>query len=160
MKTLVVYDSVYKNTENIAQAIGRAFASGTVNVMKADGVTQSDLTGINLLIVGSPTQGGRPLPAMQKFLSEIPVGSLTNINVAAFDTRMTGEKTGAGVRFIVKIFGFAAGRIATDLQKKGGKLVAPAEGFIVDGREGPLKSGESSRATTWAQQIAEKVHSH
>jgi hypothetical protein len=34
--------------------------------------------------------------------------------------------------------------------------VAPPEGFIVKGREGPLKDGELERAAGWAKGILEK----
>ena len=37
--------------------------------------------------------------------------------------------------------------------KKGGELALPAEGFYVEGSEGPLKEGELERAADWARQI-------
>jgi hypothetical protein len=33
----------------------------------------------------------------------------------------------------------------------GGRLVAPPEGFAVEGTEGPLKQGELERAAEWAR---------
>jgi hypothetical protein len=43
------------------------------------------------------------------------------------------------------------------LKKKGGQLVAPYEGFYVDGMKGPLIAGELERAAEWAKQIREKI---
>ncbi|MDJ1422499.1 MAG: hypothetical protein M5U10_11355 [Candidatus Methanoperedens sp.] len=40
----------------------------------------------------------------------------------------------------------APGRIVDSLKGKGGHLIAPPEGFIVKGNEGPLKQGELERA--------------
>jgi hypothetical protein len=40
--------------------------------------------------------------------------------------------------------------------KKGGELIAPPEGFFVQGTEGPLKEGELERASDWAKQILAK----
>ena len=63
IKTLIVYDSVYGNTEKIAKAIGDAIID-EVKVLRVGEVNISELKTFNLLIVGSPTQGGRPTPAM------------------------------------------------------------------------------------------------
>lgn len=133
MKTLVIHDSLYGNTEKIAHAIGDAF-SGETNVVSVSKISNSDLDNIDLLIVGSPTHGGRPTKAVQEFLNKIPADGLKDIRVAAFDTRVKV--------FIAKIFGFAADRIAKNLKSKGGYLVRPPKGFFVNGKEGPLKDGE------------------
>lgn len=146
MKALVVYDSVYGNTEKVARAIADALApTGEVKTQRPDEVNLSELESLDLLVVGSPTQGWRPTSAVQKFLSAIPANALVNVRVASFDTRMEGR--------IARLFGFAAGRIADGLRGKGGHLVAPPEGFIVTGREGPLKEGELEHAAEWAKGI-------
>jgi hypothetical protein len=56
-------------------------------------------------------------------------------------------------RFIVNKGGYAANTIANTLKKKGGILLAPPEGFLVTGEQGPLKDGELERAADWAKQI-------
>jgi len=158
MRVLIVYDSVYNNTEKIAQAIGAAFPVEAVKVVKANAFQKSDLVGINLLIVGSPTQGGRATQSLQNIFNALPADGLKNINITAFDTRMTGEKNGFGIRMLVKVFGWAADRLVATLKGKGGILIAPTEGFVVEGREGPLKIGEIERATAWGKQIAGKLN--
>lgn len=146
MKALVVYDSAYGNTERIARAIAGAIApSGEVKAARASEVGISELQSIELLLVGSPVQGGRATKAVQAFLKNIPANPLGNISVAAFDTRMT-------MRF-AKLFGNAAERIAKGLEEKGARLVAPPEGFVVEGKEGPLREGELERAVVWAKGI-------
>lgn len=145
MKALIIYDSMYGNTEKIAKAIGEAI-TGDVKVLRVGEANPSELESIDLLIVGSPTHGGRPTPAIRDFLSEISAATLEGINAAAFDTRFT--------TIWVRIFGNAAGRIARNLKGKGGNLVAPPEGFFVEGTEGPLKEGELERAASWAKEIA------
>jgi flavodoxin len=145
MKALVVYDSTYGNTEKIAKAIGGAI-TGDVKVLRAGEVNPAELNSYDLLVIGSPTYGGRPMPSMLELLNKIPESSIKGKNVAAFDTRLTSK--------IVKIFGFAAGRIANSLKDKGGNLVVPAEGFFVTVKEGPLKEGELERAANWAKELA------
>jgi len=146
MKALIVYDSVYGNTERIARAMAEAIApSGEGKALRAGEANLSELESLDLLIVGSPTHGGRPTAAVQDFLNKVP--KLQDINVAAFDTRITTK--------FVKVFGYAAGRIANNLKKKGGILIASPEGFFVTGGQGPLKEGELERAAAWAKGILE-----
>ncbi|MGC9522796.1 MAG: flavodoxin family protein [Anaerolineae bacterium] len=156
MKALVVYDSVFGNTEKVAQTIGEALAEyGEDEVRKVGSVQPAQLTGLDLLIVGSPTRAFSPTPDTKQFLSSIPAGSLQGVTVAAFDTRIAVEDTNSAIlKFFVKIFGYAAKPIATRLERRGGELAVPPEGFIVEGTEGPMKEGELARATQWAKGIA------
>ena len=147
MKALVIYDSLYGNTEQIARVIGGGLG-GEATVVKVGEANVADLGFYHLIVIGSPTQGGRHTVAMRAFLNAIPAGALKNKKVASFDTR--------GKTWIVKIFGWAATRIAEALTGKGGKLVAPGEGFFVKATKGPLVEGELERAAIWAKAIATK----
>jgi flavodoxin I len=144
VKALVVYDSVYGNTETIAKAIGGALL-GDIQVRRAREISPPDLHSVDLLVVGSPTQAGRPIAPVQNFLKTLPDLN-ASVSVAAFDTR-------SPARFAA-IFGYAAKRIANALKEHGGRLVAPPEGFFVDGKTGPLKDGETQRAAEWATAIS------
>jgi flavodoxin len=156
MKALVVYDSVFGNTGQVAQAIGNALGSQEeVAVLQVSDVGPEQLAGVTLLIVGSPTRQFSPTGATTSLLKSIPRNGLEGVRVAAFDTRYT-ENEIEQVRvlaFFVKIFGYAAKPIADRLEKKGGELVAPPEGFFVEDVEGPLLEGELERAADWAKQI-------
>ena len=146
MKALIVYDSIYGNTEKIARAIAEAITpSDEVKVLRAGEANPSELASIDLLIVGSPTHAGRPTPAIKDLLNKVP--ELQGVNVAAFDTRIPTK--------LVRVFGYAAGRIANNLKKKGSTLIASPEGFFVTGGQGPLKEGELERAAAWAKGILE-----
>jgi flavodoxin len=153
MNVLVIYDSLYGNTRSIAQAIAGAFAvPDDVRLLNAGEVDLADLKSASLLIVGAPTHGGRSSPGMQEFLGKIPADALKDVSVAAFDTRFAVADQGLGLRLLMRTIGYAAPRIADTLQSKGGKLVVPPEGFIVEGKEGPLKQGELERAANWAKE--------
>ena len=152
MKALVVYDSEYGNTASLAQDIADTLGD-EAKVLRAGDVNSTDLESIEVLIVGSPTQGGRPTQAIKSFLSEIPATSLQGVGVTAFDTRISAKDHGVGMRILVGIFGYAAPRIAASLQAKGGSLVADPEGFTVDDKEGPLKQGEVERAASRSKRI-------
>ena len=160
MKALVVYGSMYGNTEKVARAIGQALGSpDDVEVVAADGVRPEQLTGLTLLIVGSATQRFRPLSAVTSLLKSIPGNGLQGVKVAAFDTRFTEAEINRIriLAFFVSIFGYAAKPIADRLQKKGGQLAMPPEGFYVADTEGPLLDGELERAAEWARKVAASV---
>ena len=147
MKALVIYDSLYGNTELIARAIGGGIGED-VKVVRAAEEKIAELDSYDLIIVGSPTQGGKYTIPMKSFLDTIPADALKNKKVAAFDTR------GKGIFY--KIFGWAANKIADTLKDKGANLVAPGEGFFVKGGKGPLADGELERAAAWAKTITDK----
>ena len=155
MRALVVYDSVYGNTEQIAQAIGQGLAAqAEVEVLKVENVEPEHLAGVHVLLVGSPTRAFRPTPAIKTFLKSIPADGLQGVRVAAFDTRIAlSDVDSRFLALLVKLFGYAAEPISRRLRRKGGAVALPAEGFCVEGTEGPLKEGELARATEWAQQI-------
>ena len=156
MKAMVVYDSVFGNTEKIAQAIGHALgAPEDVEIAQVGNIKPEQLAGLTLLIVGSPTRKFSPTAAITSFLRSIPKNGLKGVRVAAFDTRFTVsaiEKVRI-LAFFVKIFGYAAKPIADRLEKKGAGLAVPPEGFYVSDTEGPLLEGELERAADWAKQI-------
>lgn len=152
MKTLVIYDSLYGNTEKIARAIGEGL-TGEVKVVRIGDVNASEVRSFDLLIVGSPVHGGRATPAIDAFLKQLPAHSLEGKSVAAFDTRFEAEEQGVGLRILMSVIRYAAERIARELTKKGGTLAAEPEGFIVEQKEGPLKQGELERASHWVKSM-------
>jgi flavodoxin len=150
-KALIVYDSMFGNTEKVAQAIGGALGT---QVIRVGDFKPEHLAGLDLLIVGSPTQAFQPLKPVKAFLKDIPAGALKGTKVAAFDTRVDVQEVGSRIlTMFVKLLGYAAEPIAAQLIKKGGmQAIAPA-GFFVTDKEGPLKEGELERAAAWAQQV-------
>ncbi|MCD4812683.1 hypothetical protein K8S19_03200 [bacterium] len=151
MKTLIIYDSYFSNTEKIAQAIADGLGLPVSTAVKISAFQPEQLLGIELLIVGSPTRGFRPTSAIAGFIKQRSKDSLKGIRVAAFDTRLVLNtiKFGA-LRMMVKLGGYAAKPVAGQLEKKGGQLIVPPEGFFVTGEKGPLKAGECERAAQWA----------
>jgi hypothetical protein len=108
-------------------------------------VSGAELGSYDLLIVGSPTQQGKELSTITILLEAIPDNGLKYTRVAAFDTRHKWRWVG--------IWGYAAPRIAGLLKAKGGDLVVPPEGFIVNSTKGPLFNGELDRAGAWAKSL-------
>lgn len=145
MRALVVYDSTWSNTERIARAIANGIGEGA-EACRVGTPEAKRLDRVELLVLGSPVQGGRPTPAMQAFMDGIAPGVAKSFAVATFDTRMT--------MWIARLFGYAAVRMAAVMRGKGSTLKADPQGFIVKGRSGPLAPGEIERATQWGALLA------
>lgn len=148
MKTIVIYDSVYGNTEIVAQAIGDALP-GEVQVLRVGQVDARELATADLLVIGSPTHGAMPTEAAQDLVSRIGSPSREGAQAATFDTRLTWK-------FLERWGGFAAPKMADTLKGKGWTLVGEPGGFFVRGlKKGPLKRGEAERAAAWAKGLVE-----
>lgn len=153
MNALIVYDSQFGNTELIAQCIASTLSEfGHARAVRVDQVYLEELQGMDMLILGCPTQGMRQTPAMQSFIAHIPREMLSSISVACFDTRFRG--------------GFwmlsAAPAMAKQLRMMGVELMVPPESFFVKAmkKEGPLLDGEMERAASWATKLSEKIVAH
>lgn len=159
MNIVVIYDSLYGNTEKIAQAIGRGLSeNGDARVILAEKAGDVYVRSLSVLVVGSPTHGGRPTPAIQKFLDGIEENGAESLHFASFDTRFSYNDQSMGLRFIMRMAGYAADKIETKLISKGGKTLTYAMGFIVEEKEGPLRNGEADRAEKWGREILQKYY--
>lgn len=153
MRSLVVFDSQFGNTQIIAQTIADTLSeAGTAYAMHVDEVQLGDLRGINLLVVGSPTQQLSATAPVKHWLNSLPGGCLKGVRAAAFDTRFTQETIDQIniLPFFVRIFGYGAKPIARRLINKGAELITEPEGFYVADTEGPLLENELIRAASWA----------
>jgi len=149
---LVIYDSYFGNTTRIAEAIGEGL--GDAEVKKAVDVSPADLQDCEILFVGSPTRAFRPSPAVAKFIKALDRNALNGVQAAAFDTRFPSESTDSGfLRFMIKLFGYAAEKIEKSLSRAGASTPIEATGFAVLDTEGPLADGELVRAGIWAKGI-------
>jgi flavodoxin I len=157
MKALVVYDSIFGNTEKMARAIASGLETGAeVTVKKIGEVSRPDFFEADLVVVGSPTRGFRPTKTISDFMQVLPDRLLLGKKVAAFDTRIGESEINAGpffLKYLIRIFGYAAKPLASSLLKAGGLQPVQPEGFLVYGTEGPLYDGELERATDWGKRL-------
>lgn len=154
MKVLVIYDSVFGNTEKIARAIGEALAAEVIPVGSA---SAAQLAGTELLFLGSPTRGFRPTPAITSFLKSLPAGALKGVRGAAFDTRIDVQTIKPRFfRWFVHKMGYADKSIAAGLKRAGASTDVPRAGYFVLASEGPLQEGELERAAEWAKKVSNR----
>jgi flavodoxin len=143
---VVVYDSSYGNTKQVAEAIVASLGPLQAQAVSVADFKASELAEGDLLVVGSPINGWRPTPKITELLSALGDGRLTGVKAAAFDTR---------VRLF--IHGDAAKKMTESLKTGGAEIVSKPMAFYVKGTEGPLRSGELDKAATWAKDLLKRV---
>jgi flavodoxin len=150
MNALVIYDSQFGNTERIARTItGMLSEFGQARAIHIDQTQPIDFQGVDLLIIGCPTQGRKPTPAMQSFLENVSPKSLSGLAVVCFDTRIRGP---------LWIWGSAAKVMDTKLREMGTLPTFPPESFLVTMANPPLLvNGEVERAAKWARILRETI---
>lgn len=151
MNVTIVYDSVFGNTAAIAREMASEAADGhAVRVVAVSETPDLSLDGVDLLVVGSPTRGFRPTPAIDEFVGGL--AAVEGRRAAVFDTRLAPEEIHpAPLRWVVNAGGYAAQRIRQALEQRGYAVAAEEGGFLVTGTEGPLKDGEAERARAWVR---------
>jgi hypothetical protein len=164
MLALVVYESMYGNTQRIAQAIGDGLTRSGIEV-RVVAVDDADaVVDVDLLIVGGPTHAhgmsssSTRLTAqtdeknafddptvgagLRGWLKDLPGGD--GRPAVAFDTRF---------RHSALLTGSAAKGIARRLDHDGYHQAAAPESFFVT-KDNTLEAGEVERAEAWAEGVA------
>lgn len=150
MNALVVYFSKFGNTKMVAETIAEALQTQfSVNLLSSDDLAATDLQGVDLVVMGSPTHRMNLPEAVRPVFDTLPKRILRGTPVAAFDT---SYKMSA---FLSRFT--AAKKLAQKLRKLGGKRIVPPETFHVMEREGPLYEGEIERAKEWATSLQARL---
>jgi hypothetical protein len=165
MRALVLYESMFGNTQQVAEAIAEGLrATCEVEVEEISTAARAVDDGVDLLVVGGPTHAfglsrdstrasaanetSDPLvtggPGLREWLAHARVPGHTS--AAAFDTRVDKPVPGS-----------AAAAARRRLQRMGLRVAAPAETFRVGGLTGPLLEGELERARRWGEQLAART---
>ncbi|HET7736814.1 MAG TPA: hypothetical protein VFK52_12610 [Nocardioidaceae bacterium] len=163
MRALVVYESMFGNTEAVARAVAGGLETRCDEVSLVDvGSAPPIDPGVDLLVVGGPTHAfsmtrhstredagrqGSPVdpdrPGIREWLASL--SPAPELGVATFDTRV------AKVRHLP---GSAAKSAAKAARRRGLRVVTGAESFYVDDVRGPLLEGELDRAGAWGAGLA------
>lgn len=145
MKSLVIYDSNYGNTQKVAETIAAELGAKAVNIA---GVKPAELSELDLLVVGTPIIGWKPTVKMETFLAGLTDKQLAGVKATSFDTR-------------VKLFihGDAMGKVADSLRELGATIATDPVAFYVAGPQAApyLLAGELEKAKSWAKEIKNKI---
>lgn len=161
MRAVIVYDSMFGNTAEIAEAVAEGLVPhGQVDLYAVDDAPTRTDAEVDLLVVGGPThghglsnrtsrhastkqisQGATDGPAgLREWLAALAPASRPVSAAATFDTRFHKPAW---------LTGSAARGAAKRLRQRGYTLVVPAESFFVGAGSGPLEDGETDRARRW-----------
>jgi hypothetical protein len=163
MRTLVVFESMYGNTEHVARAIAEGLGDAEVFEVGAAPTRLPD--DLELLVVGGPTHArgmsrdrsrhdagvrvDRPVRSTGIGIREwIDAVQPAKAMAATFDTRIKGPRI---------LTGSAASAAGDKLRDRGFRL-APSESFVLEGVTGEpfdrMSSAELERARQWGRMLA------
>lgn len=165
MKVLVMYESMFGNSERVAHAVAAGLGESVeVSVRDVTTAHPGDIPGdVDLLVVGGPThalsmsrpstredairQGagqGLASRGLREWLEGLS-GDLHGLPYAAFDTRVSRAR---------RLPGSAARSASRVLRRERGRMLANPESFFVDDVPGPLAQEEIARARAWGRRLA------
>jgi hypothetical protein len=175
MRAVVVYESMFGATRQVAEAIGEGLGGPDVaRVVPVGEVTPEQIAQADLLVVGGPThvhgmvrprsrlaavemaekpgkrlrmEPGATEPGLREWFQGMSAVYLPA--AAAFDTRASGPRL---------FTGRASHGIARLLKKHGARLVARPRSFLVAHDE--LVAGQLDTARRWGQSLVDAVGAH
>lgn len=164
MHTVVVFETLWGNTEQIGREIAAGLGDGRTDVVDAASAPEVLDADVDLLIVGGPTHAFSMSTertresAKQQGAVHIPARGIREwigahqsptraIPVATFDTRVVSPR----------LPGSAAKKAMKRLVGLGYRPAAKPETFGVHGYAGPVADGELERARRWGAELATLV---
>ena len=165
MRALVVYETMFGNTGQIATAIADGLADGAeVTITNVVDAPTEVPPGIDLLVVGGPTHAfsmsrastrhtaaerGAPVTeadgGIREWLEALPTPEAPPV-FAAFDTRVD-----------MPLLPGAASRAASKVARHNGFTVLHPASFLVKDYEGPLVKGQLELARDWGHGLTEQL---
>ena len=165
MRALVVFESMFTNTEKVAHAVADGLHVGgcpTVQVVRVDRAPTTVPDDVDLVVVGGPTHAfgmSRPSSreeAVHQGAEEVPttfgirewvgeVHAQAHVRFAAFDTRIDKVR---------HLPGSAAHQASRLLRRRGFRLASGPTSYFVSSTTGPLVEDQTQRATQWGETVA------
>jgi hypothetical protein len=175
MKVTIVYESMFGNTHDLAQAIGdglrEAQPDADIQCVPV-GEASAEVSSADLLVVGGPTHirgmttglsrkkgisGEEKAEAKGEPAHELePDAEGPGLREWFDDLQKIGDGKKAAAfdtRLDSRMAGGAAHGIGRRLRRHGYELISNPEGFVVEDAYGPLRAGEIERAKQWGAQL-------
>jgi len=169
MRTLIIYESMYGNTRQVAEAIaGGCQRAGDASAVRVGEFDPAQLTGVDLLVLGGPTHAwsmsrpstrqtaitkpGHGTPPVEATLGEPGIRELLDqlpppaCPVAVYDTRISAPTL---------VTGRASAAITRRLRRLGVRPLDKPHSFLVN-RTSQLRAGELERARLWGIELTEQ----
>jgi hypothetical protein len=177
MKITIVYESMFGNTHEVAQAISdgvrEADPDADVGCVPVGEASPELIKSTDLLVVGGPTHirgmtsgFSRKMGISGEQKAEVKGEAPHDLEPDAegpglrewFDGLPKvdgGQAAGFDTRLGSSMAGGAARGIARRLRKHGYDLLNDPEGFVVEEAHGPLRAGEVERAKQWGAELVQ-----
>ena len=166
MHAVVVFESIWGNTEQLAREVAAGIGGERTEVLDAASAPVGLDADVDLLVVGGPTHAfsmsteSTRESARQQGAVHIPVRGIRewieahsspgrDVLVATFDTRVVSPR----------LPGSAAKKAMKRLVALGFRPLAKPETFGVHGYSGPVADGELDRARRWGTELAGRLQS-
>lgn len=159
MKAVVAFDSVFKNTMRVAEAIAEELRELGHEVEVIDlGVRVPRGAEADLVFVGSPTRNGRMTGRAKKFLKRLGKEHWSARPVIVFDTVMRlPENERQRDRMVKWTENGAAPRLRALAEKRGLNAYPEMLRVEVTGIRGPLAPGSLARSKEFARSVMSSV---
>jgi hypothetical protein len=175
VRALVVYESMFGNTERIARAIRdglrQSVPTEIVPAYRAPTIVPAD---VRLLVVGGPTHAFSMSRASTRqearkqddVVMPIEVGIREWLDALATDMRSTSGRWSKHLEVatfdtriakVRRLPGSAARSAAKLLRRMGLRLLAPSASFFVDESTGPIREVEIDRARRWGEELGRRL---
>ncbi|HJP89344.1 MAG TPA: hypothetical protein VJ850_09950 [Candidatus Limnocylindrales bacterium] len=163
MRAIVVYESHWGNTAEVARAIAEGIGPDA-EVLNTDEATPGIVAAADLVVAGAPLmafglpsdmmvanagkdpKAPRPAdvshPTLRHWLEKLPASQAA---AASFETKLRWSPGGA------------TSAIDEHFRNAGFRTIAKGEKFTVAGSYGPLREGELERARAWGTELAAAI---
>lgn len=175
MDAIVIYESMFGNTQKVASAIAEGLATDihVIDLVEVGTAPTSLSEGLDLVVAGGPThqfgmsrtssraaaagETDQPIVSegigLREWLGALEKG-FASVAATAFDTRVQVKPESVpGMSKPHLLPGSAAHAAERRLRKLGFHIAAPAESFAVESMSGPLAPGEEDRAHDWGRYL-------
>jgi len=166
VRALVVYESMFGATRDVAAAVAEGLGTGMAVDLAEVADAPDAPRDVDLLVVGGPThvhgmvgrrsraaaedQAADELvssgPLLRDWIAELP--KARDRAAAAFDTRIGKAEW---------LVGSAGHGIGKRLRRHGYRVIGDHESFFVTGDDGALEDGQLHRAREWGARLAETM---
>ncbi|MEE8498657.1 MAG: flavodoxin [Acidimicrobiia bacterium] len=168
MRALVIYESMYGNTQRVAESIASGLGPQVDAIAIEVGAAPSLAeVPFDLLVNGEPThvlrmsrRDSRKGAANDSDRSVISAEiGIRDWNAAQKEhaVRVPAATFGTRLKMSRRLTGSAAHNAEKKLRKHGFEMIASTESFFVEGETGPLHAGEEERAHQWGETLTVKL---
>ena len=156
MKGIMIYDTSFGNTREIAKTIQETLEEAGIesDLFKVNEVKKLTAKEYDFLVFGSPTKFGTMSFTIKFFLGKVKSEEWTDKPFAAFDTENPENLEQSRIQ---NKEWSAAEKIALKLKEKSMRQLLPVLKTLVLGQKGPLVEGEIDRAKIYARELVTRL---